>query len=431
MAQNKPPKLSSVDEVPEAQWLPERDRFLLSVLMENTSDRIYFKDRQSRFILVNKTMLVRRKLSDLAQIIGKTDFDFFAEEHARQAFADEQQIMQTGQPIVGLEEKETWPDGSITWASTTKGCLRDGQGRVIGTFGISRDITEHKRAEQALAERTRQLQQKNLQMEEELKMARELQLAMLPQRFPGLASGSPPKENAFEFFSFYFPTGAVSGDFFDVVELSDTKVGVFICDVMGHDVRAALVTAMMRALVQDLSLASGDPGHLLAQVNRGLVGVFKQTGTTIYATGFYLIADVAKGEVCYASAAHPDALHLRRQDGSVEALGPDSGVKRGPALGLFEDASFPSCQRRLDPGDLVVLYTDGLIEVEGPGQQQFNQEHLMNTFRRWSHLPAKDLFAALIADIRSFSGQPEFQDDVCLVGMEIRPVQANGLKVAV
>lgn len=414
----------------DAQLLREGDRFLLSVLMENTSDRIYFKDHQSRFILVNKAMLKRRKLNDLSQIIGKTDFDFFAEEHARQAFADERQIMETGQPIVGLEEKETWPDGSVTWASTTKGCLRDGQGRVIGTFGISRDITEHKHAEQALAERTRQLQQKNLQMEEELKMAHELQRAMLPQRFPGLSNGGPPKENALEFFSFYFPTGAVSGDFFDVVELSDTKVGVFICDVMGHDVRAALVTAMMRALVQDLSVASGDPGHLLAQVNRGLVGVFKQTGTTIYATGFYLIADVANGDLWYASAAHPDALHLRR-NGGVEPLCPDAGVKRGPALGLFEDARFPSCHRRLSPGDLIALYTDGLIEAEGPGEQQFNQDRLMDAVGRLSHLPAKDLFSALIAEIRGFCGEAAFKDDVCLVGMEIRRLEAGAMRVAV
>jgi serine phosphatase RsbU (regulator of sigma subunit) len=162
-----------------------------------------------------------------------------------------------------------------------------------------------------------------------------------------------------------------------------------------------------------------------------LVGVFKQTGTTIYATGFYLIADVANGEVWYASAAHPDALHLRRQDGSVEALGPEVGGKRGPALGLFEEANFPSFKKRLEDGDLITLYTDGLIEVEGPDQQQFNQERLMNAVRRCSHLPAKDLFAALIAEIRNFSSHAEFQDDVCLVGMEIRRLQSGALKVAV
>ena len=130
----------------------------------------------------------------------------------------------------------------------------------MGTFGISRDITKRKRAEEALAERTQQLQKKNQQIEEEMKMARELQLAMLPQKFPAVPPNRPPQESALKFFSFFLPSGTVSGDFFDVVALSDTSVGVFICDVMGHDVRAALVTAMIRALVEDLSLGAADPG---------------------------------------------------------------------------------------------------------------------------------------------------------------------------
>ena len=96
-------------------------------------------------------------------------------------------MLRTGVPLVGIEELETWPDGTSTWVSTTKMPLRDAAGKIIGTFGISRDITPRKRAEQVLAERTRQLQQRNQQMEEELRMARELQIAMLPQRFPSLA----------------------------------------------------------------------------------------------------------------------------------------------------------------------------------------------------------------------------------------------------
>ena len=91
-------------------------------------------------------------LSDPGQAIGKTDFDFFTEEHARQAFDDEQRIMRTGAPLVGFEEKETWPDGHVTWVSTTKVPLRDASGKITGLVGISRDITEHKRMEAALAE---------------------------------------------------------------------------------------------------------------------------------------------------------------------------------------------------------------------------------------------------------------------------------------
>jgi diguanylate cyclase (GGDEF)-like protein/PAS domain S-box-containing protein len=124
--------------------------FLLETLMDTIPDSIYFKDRDSLFTRVNRYTAVRLGVSDPAQVIGKSDFDFFTAEHAEQAFRDEQEIVRNGKPIVGLEEKETLPDGGIRWVSTTKMPLRDTNGRIIGTFGISRDITEKKRAEEQL-----------------------------------------------------------------------------------------------------------------------------------------------------------------------------------------------------------------------------------------------------------------------------------------
>ena len=125
-------------------------QYLMRSLMDNTPDHIYFKDTHSRFIRMNKAQATRFGLNDPAEAVGKTDFDFFSEEHARQAYADERQVIETGQPIVGVEEKETWPDGHETWVSTTKLPLRDEEGRIVGTFGISRDITEHKWMEHTL-----------------------------------------------------------------------------------------------------------------------------------------------------------------------------------------------------------------------------------------------------------------------------------------
>jgi sigma-B regulation protein RsbU (phosphoserine phosphatase) len=399
------------------------DRMLLHALMEHIPDAIYFKDRASRFLMISAAHAGKFHSGNPATVIGKTDHDFFTTSHADQAREDELKIMRTGQPLVGVEELETWPDGSETWVSTTKMPLRDAGGRIVGTFGISRDITERKRMQDALALRTRQLEQKNEQIAEELKMARELQMAMLPQEFPTFLNGGKASAgSALEFFSFYHPTGAVSGDFFTVTALSDSKVGVFICDVMGHDVRAALVTAMLRSQVQDLGATTPEPGALLAQINQNLFGVFKQTGATMYATAFYLVADVARGEIHYASAAHPEPLQVRRSAGLVEPLNGDTtGRAKGPALGLFGDSHFSTHRRKLEAGDLIALYTDGLIEINSADEQQiFTPELLAAAVRQQAQLPATELLEGVISHIKKFSGQPDFEDDVCLIGIEVK-----------
>jgi PAS domain S-box-containing protein len=123
---------------------------LLETLLENTPDNIYFKDMQSRFVHFSRTMLETFHLTHFDELKGRTDFDFFSEEHARPAFEAEQEIIRTGKPILNLEEKEVHLDGRVGWVSTSKLLWRDKAGNVIGTMGISRDITGHKRAEESL-----------------------------------------------------------------------------------------------------------------------------------------------------------------------------------------------------------------------------------------------------------------------------------------
>lgn len=122
------------------------EQFLINALMNNITDHVYFKDLQSKFIRTNRSHALSFGLNDPQQVIGKTDFDFFAEDAARQAFEDEQKIILTGQPV-RKEEKLTRKDHSDAWFSAIKMPLRDGSGKTIGTFGISRDITSRKRAE--------------------------------------------------------------------------------------------------------------------------------------------------------------------------------------------------------------------------------------------------------------------------------------------
>jgi len=137
-------------EAARAAW--ESERALFVTLMEHLPDRIYFKDRESRFLRVSRALATMHGLSSPAEAVGMTDADFFTREHAQQARDDERHILETGQPLVGEIEKETWSDGRATWVTTTKMPLRDAAGAIIGTFGVSRDITEAKQMQDELRE---------------------------------------------------------------------------------------------------------------------------------------------------------------------------------------------------------------------------------------------------------------------------------------
>ena len=122
----------------------EQERSVIQELMLNLTESIYiyFKDEQSRFLRVNSALAKKLGVKEPAEAIGKTDQDFFPDDYARHAFRDELEIMRTGQPNLSIEEQATWPDGSKSWVSTTKMPLRNTRGQIIGTFGISRDISD-------------------------------------------------------------------------------------------------------------------------------------------------------------------------------------------------------------------------------------------------------------------------------------------------
>jgi len=136
-----------------------KEQQLVQTLMTTIPSAIYFKDLKSRFIRVNQALAKSFGQASPDDLVGKTDFDFFTQEHAQAAYEDEQRIIQTGTPILNLVEKETWPDRPPTWVATTKMPLRDEHGTIVGTFGLSTDITEQKRNEEQRAALELQLHQ--------------------------------------------------------------------------------------------------------------------------------------------------------------------------------------------------------------------------------------------------------------------------------
>jgi serine phosphatase RsbU (regulator of sigma subunit) len=289
-----------------------------------------------------------------------------------------------------------------------------------GTFGISRDITEKKRAAEKLARLAEELRVKNESLEQDLEMARELQCALMPQRFPNFPHDSTEQDSAVRFYPFFRPSMILSGDFFDVLDIANDKVGLFICDVMGHGVRAALVAAIVRSVVSELRLLWTKPGDLLVAINRALLGAFKNSDITLFATAFYVVADLSKGHLRYANAGHPHPLHLTRSaNGSTATASPLMGVRSGPALGLFDGAKYETARHKLSSRDVVLLFTDGFFEVEGSGGHLCDYDQLSRAIGDRTELPVAELCRGLVDEVQQFSAPQEFNDDVCLVAMDI------------
>jgi sigma-B regulation protein RsbU (phosphoserine phosphatase) len=334
------------------------------------------------------------------------------------------QLMQANDTITGFESKIFRKDGDIIWISENCRAVRDAEGKVLHYEGTVEDISERKHAEEQIRRTTAELSRsreelraKNQLMEDNLRTAREIQNAMLPQQYPMFPKNVPLEQSAFQFAHRYQPAESVSGDFFSVTQISDTEVGVFICDVTGHGVRAALVTAMIRALSEELKPLAREPGLFLRKLNSDLSNILKSTGSPMLTTAFYLVANCQTGAVRFANAGHPKPLILRRSQNLIEPLANACG--RGqPALGLFEEPPYETSEARLVPGDFVMLFTDGLYEVQGANEELYTPQRLLLDVKNLLAKPAAQLFDELLGTIRDFATDHEFEDDVCLVGME-------------
>jgi serine phosphatase RsbU (regulator of sigma subunit) len=293
----------------------------------------------------------------------------------------------------------------------------------VARLGVANDSLqieneERKCAEAAMEEYADDVRRKNDRFEADLRLAREIQLALLPQKFPTFPHDAAEVASALRFSVSYHPAATVGGDFYHVLQISDSVAGVFICDVMGHDVRAALVSAVLRTLVEELKSTAGDAAWFLTEVNQRLIEILGRTEAPIFATAFYAVLDIENGRVQYASAGHPRPLHLHADSGVVECL-PFVGCEEGPALGVVPDIAYGSCVRPLHPRDLLVFYTDGLYEVRNAQTGEYGEEHLLQAAQRQLGFPPAMVIDALILDALRYAHEEAFEDDVCLVAAQV------------
>lgn len=271
--------------------------------------------------------------------------------------------------------------------------------------------TELQKMNQALAEETARLKQtseeldgKNRKIKEDLALANIIQNNMLPKNFPQAFPVS--------FAHKYIPHEYIGGDFFEVSQVDEFRLGILIADVSGHGVSSALITAMLKSSFTHAAKSCLSPSAVLSVINREFTQIMR---TEHYITAFYCIIDLQTFECRYANAGHPQQIILR-SDGTVESIGAN-----GFFLGMFEQTQYDENRTVLKPGDRIVFFTDGVVECHDVNGVLFGRDNLVDILKRRSGEDIEKLSKNIIVELISFMSENRFPDDVTLLIAEIIP----------
>jgi len=263
----------------------------------------------------------------------------------------------------------------------------------------------------------REIALKTAEISRDLQLAREFQEALMPHSLPKVPSDTAAAPFSLNFQHLYKPAASVGGDFFDVVKLDDRRAGVFIADVMGHGARSALVTAILRTLLQNLVAESAEPARFLATLNRHFQGIIRNSGETIFVSALYLVVDAGAGTVCFASAGHPSPFVAERSNGNVSPL--FEHLQGNPALGIFPEGTYQQWNRLLKGGELFVLFTDGVHEAYNEAGEEFGLDRVRDTIRRQLSRADADVPSAIVSEVQRFIAPAAPADDICIVTFEV------------
>ncbi len=402
-----------------AQLALAEEKHILRLLTESMPVNIYFKDKDSKFVMANTATAKKMGLNNAAEIIGKSDHDFFDAKHADKSRKDEVMIMSTREKLEGELEKEFWDSNHETWCITSKHPWLDHHGKIRGTFGVTNDVTEIVKTQTRLAEVAQTYKERNERYEEELKLASEVQQAILAKKIPSLPSGIFNKissKYSAHFSVSHIPMHGLAGDFYEAIPISKTKMGILMCDVMGHGVRASLVVAMIRGLISKEQGSASSPEEFLSSLNYGLWHILMKAGITMFSTAIYCVIDVKEGTLSLANAGHP--MPILKNDSSYKLL--DSRLcKAGMALGLIAKSHYPSTTLPLSDIDEIIFYTDGIYEVINSMDQELGMISLIELLNN-EHNRKESTIENLSRIAKDFSHNHEFNDDVCLLGLNIK-----------
>jgi sigma-B regulation protein RsbU (phosphoserine phosphatase) len=281
--------------------------------------------------------------------------------------------------------------------------------------GLISDVSERKRLESELAAQVKSqgalleelrdayavIEGQRQRMQYELDVGREIQLSMVPHRFPRMARA--------DMWAALRPAREVGGDFYDFFTTQTGLLWMCVGDVSGKGVPAALLMAVTKTLVNSSAARGSTPGEVLTQVNAELS---RDNESSMFVTAFVVALDLQSGLIRYANAGHNPPL-VRRASSRTERL----DGRHGPVLGALDGACYAESVARLDPGDVLLLFTDGVTEALDPEGQLFTEARLRDTLSNDGVASAEGAARAVVAAVDSFAAGAEQADDITVLAL--------------
>lgn len=255
------------------------------------------------------------------------------------------------------------------------------------------------------------------EMQRDLSLARDFQQAYLNRPYPKVPVVHVAGRLRLDFCHRYEPALALGGDFYDIITLAPDCAGVFIADVMGHGTRSALITAILRTLIDDLSPQGRNARHFLTEMNKQFCGLLKSVPNPVFASAFYFVSDTTARVATFSSAGHPAPFHIRRSVGRVTRM--EVPMPRGSALGLLADGSFTGGYTRLIDGDLFLFFTDGVYEARNVHGEEFGIARMESVLHKLMYRSAREIVDGLMESISNFVSYEPISDDICMVAVEV------------
>lgn len=383
-------------------------KHLFESLMEQTADRIYIKDRKSRFVAVSQALADIHGYSNRNELEGITDFDLFSNEHAQQAFDDEQKIINTGKSMINVVEKETWPDGSVRWVMSSKAPLQLQSGKLLGILGITRDITNEKLAQENLAQSEQRLREQNEIMRSDYESAHKVQSVMIPGRVP------PSKYITIAYL--WKPMTGVGGDILNFPKNPNQRLLFYLGDVCGHGATAAFYTVLLKYLTaHEAEVYQDNPTTFLDAINREITGHLNAGFITGMAGHFSRRADDGSRTLYLSNCGHPLNLVYRAATRTIESI----TLPTGMVMGLPGSRASATFKLELQQGDRFYTYTDGILEATNAAEEEFSREGLEQCLLENADKSLQETLDILYQTVAEFTGQSTQQDDITLLGFEL------------